>query len=95
MGAFRRHAQACDRARQWASLELDGELSELEQLGLRSHLAGCAECAPVVADMRRIALELRGLPLEQPRAAIVLPARPGFPQVPCRQPPFFKKARMS
>ena len=36
--------QLCARARFWASLRLDGELSELEGALLDAHLAQCAEC---------------------------------------------------
>src|SRR6266508_3465655 len=34
----------CDRARRWASAELDGELSEFERVLLEGHIAGCAPC---------------------------------------------------
>lgn len=34
----------CDRARRWASAELDGELSEFEHSLLESHVAGCPPC---------------------------------------------------
>jgi anti-sigma factor RsiW len=40
----------CERARFWASLRLDGELSELEGASLDVHLARCAACQTVVAD---------------------------------------------
>jgi anti-sigma factor RsiW len=36
--------QLCARARFWASLRVDGELSELESALLDSHLGRCAEC---------------------------------------------------
>src|SRR4029077_5492463 len=35
---------ACERATQWISLDLDGELSQLEQAGLHRHLADRAAC---------------------------------------------------
>jgi len=35
----------CERARQWASLRLDGELSELEDALLEQHLEGCSSCS--------------------------------------------------
>jgi predicted anti-sigma-YlaC factor YlaD len=40
--------QLCARARFWASLRLDGELSELESALLDAHLGRCAACREVV-----------------------------------------------
>jgi predicted anti-sigma-YlaC factor YlaD len=54
----------CDRARQWASLELDGELSEFEHVLLEGHLAGCASCSAFRADIVGATRELRAAPLE-------------------------------
>jgi anti-sigma factor RsiW len=68
-------SERCDRARQWASLELDGELSELERSLLQAHLERCAECAPVVAEVRAIAARMREMPLEQPSLTAVAPRR--------------------
>ena len=34
----------CDWARQWASIDVDGELSEFERALLDAHLAGCQSC---------------------------------------------------
>ena len=42
----------CERAREWASLRLDGELSELERALLDAHTRNCAACAEYVADDR-------------------------------------------
>jgi anti-sigma factor RsiW len=67
-------SEGCDRARQWASLELDGELSELEGLLLEAHLERCAECAHVVSEVRAIAVRMRETPLEQP-SLTALPSR--------------------
>ena len=41
MGALK---AGCDRAREWVSLELDGELSELGAARLDAHLVRCAAC---------------------------------------------------
>ena len=54
----------CDRARQWASLLLDGELSEFEHALLDGHLAGCASCSAFRADIANATRELRAAPLE-------------------------------
>jgi len=35
----------CDRAREWASADLDGELSTFERALLEGHLAGCPSCS--------------------------------------------------
>ena len=56
----------CARARGWASLELDGELSQLESALLAAHLRGCAPCSHAVAEMHALTTLLRAAPLEQP-----------------------------
>ena len=43
MGAWRR-TTACERAQQWISLDLDGELDGLAQAGLARHLDRCGAC---------------------------------------------------
>lgn len=35
---------ACERARQWATADLDGELSRFERVLLSAHLADCPDC---------------------------------------------------
>src|SRR3954447_26712487 len=70
-------ANACDRATQWLSLELDGELSQLEQAALTRHLDGCARCSAVSADVRAFTTVLRNAPLvelERP-VGVVAPRR--------------------
>jgi len=62
----------CDRARQWASLQLDGELSEFEQALLDGHVAGCASCSAFRADIANVTRELRAAPLEPFPVAIHL-----------------------
>src|SRR5438046_10589321 len=52
----------CDRARQWASLELDGELSSFERALLDNHLAGCASCAEFRAEISGLTGALRAAP---------------------------------
>ena len=61
----------CDRARQWASLELDGELSSFERALLDNHLAGCASCAEFRAEISGLTGALRAAPYE-PFAGVVL-----------------------
>ena len=35
----------CERARQWASTEIDGELSSFERVLLHAHLDACPSCS--------------------------------------------------
>lgn len=55
----------CRRAREWASLRLDGELSELERLLLRRHLSRCDECRAFAASIAEATAVVRATPLEQ------------------------------
>jgi hypothetical protein len=55
----------CERARFWASLRLDGELSELEGALLDAHLARCAGCRAVADGFDASTLALRSAPLER------------------------------
>jgi predicted anti-sigma-YlaC factor YlaD len=55
----------CDRARFWASLRLDGELSELEGALLDAHLARCAGCRAVADGFDASTAALRSAPLER------------------------------
>jgi predicted anti-sigma-YlaC factor YlaD len=54
---------ACERATQWISLDLDGELSQLEEAGLQRHLVGCARCRAVSAEGGAFTRMLREVPL--------------------------------
>lgn len=61
----------CDRARQWASLELDGELSSFERALLESHVAACPSCAAFRDEVGGVTTALRSAPYE-PFAGVVL-----------------------
>ena len=61
----------CDRARQWASLELDGELSSFELALLENHAASCASCAEFRAEINGLTGALRAAPYE-PFQGVVL-----------------------
>lgn len=54
----------CERARQWASLEVDGELSPFELVLLESHTSACPGCRVFRGDVGRVTSELRGRPLQ-------------------------------
>jgi predicted anti-sigma-YlaC factor YlaD len=49
----------CERARAWASLRADGELSELESALLDAHLARCASCRSFARGAVEVASALR------------------------------------
>jgi anti-sigma factor RsiW len=68
----------CSRAQAWASLELDGELSQLECALLEAHLRRCAACAVRVADLRALTVAIREAPLEQL-------SEPAFTSTPARE----------
>ncbi len=52
----------CSRVREQVSLELDGELSQLEQRMLGTHLERCARCAAYAADVRDATERIRNAP---------------------------------
>ena len=54
----------CDRARSWAALAPDGELSELERTLLRAHLVRCGSCSSFAAEVVTITAALRGASFE-------------------------------
>jgi putative zinc finger protein len=70
-------AAECERARTWASLAIDCELSELERAHLRAHLARCEDCAVFVGGLREVTHELRAAPLPLPSRPLVPCTRRG------------------
>jgi anti-sigma factor RsiW len=68
--------QLCARARFWASLRIDGELSELEGALLDAHLARCAHCRALAVDIAETTDALRAAPLER-GVPVVLALRRG------------------
>jgi predicted anti-sigma-YlaC factor YlaD len=70
-----RTGQTCSRAREWASLRLDGELSELESALLEAHLKRCQACASFVVEVEAIALQLRAATLDRLEQPVQLPTR--------------------
>jgi hypothetical protein len=55
----------CERVRAQVSIELDGELSELERRMLDAHLARCSACRTYAADVASFTTKLRSAPLER------------------------------
>ena len=68
----------CERAREWASLRLDGELSELERALLDAHTRNCSACAEYVADIGAFTVAIRSAEPERLSQPVVLPLRRSF-----------------
>jgi predicted anti-sigma-YlaC factor YlaD len=75
MRTMRTTGRRCDRAREYASLRLDGELSDFERALLDSHLDGCPSCRAFADDLVGVTERLRAASLEQPSIAVTLPRR--------------------
>jgi predicted anti-sigma-YlaC factor YlaD len=77
MGASAHRPATCERARAWASLSLDAELSPFERTLLDAHLERCPACAAFAADVRGITAGLRAAEPVRPDVALAprLPAR--------------------
>lgn len=74
----------CERARTWAALAPDGELSELERRLLAAHLAHCSACAEFSVEVAAVAAELRAAalqPLPRPVSVPVWRRRPAYVRV--------------
>jgi anti-sigma factor RsiW len=65
----------CERIRAQVSLELDGELSQLEQRMLDSHLERCANCAHYAEEVRDVTYRIRTAPPATLRRPVVLRRR--------------------
>ena len=63
----------CERVRGQISLDLDGELSQLERAMVSRHLEHCAECDAFRDDLVAFTSALREAPLEAPEHPIALP----------------------
>src|SRR5205809_751494 len=66
----------CERAREWASLRLDDELSEFEGALLDAHLRRCADCASYVLESGAGTAAIRGSELELLPRPVAIPLRP-------------------
>ena len=65
----------CSRVREQVSLELDGELSQLEQRMLGTHLERCPRCAAYAADVRDVTERIRNAPRAVMQRPIVVRRR--------------------
>ena len=68
---------ACERATQLISLDLDGELSQLERAALGRHLDGCVRCREVSSDVRSFTKLMREAPLVELGRPVELPPARG------------------
>jgi len=73
----------CERVRSSLSLEIDGELSELERRMVLAHLERCPECQAFKTDVTVFTDELRSAPLEELDHPLVVgrPRRVAFARV--------------
>jgi anti-sigma factor RsiW len=63
----------CDRVRGQVSLELDGELSELERMMVARHLERCGDCRAFRDGVLEVTNRIRSTPLEGFERRVVLP----------------------
>ena len=75
MNVFRLQPRTCERSREWASLRLDSELSELEQALLDAHLTRCESCAAYVRAIETTTTTIRSAPPQRLSEPIFLPLR--------------------
>lgn len=68
-------SRRCERAREYASLALDGELSQFEHALLRAHLEQCTGCRSYNGSLVATTERLRNAPLERLERPISLPSR--------------------
>jgi predicted anti-sigma-YlaC factor YlaD len=66
------HFPACDRVRSQISLELDGELSQLERAMVAAHVVRCGDCRAFRSGSTAVTRELRAAPLEQPPPSVLV-----------------------
>ena len=67
-----RRTTACERAAQWMSLDLDGELGRLEQAALARHLRRCERCRAANSEIGTFTSFLREAPPIEPSRAVVV-----------------------
>lgn len=75
MRELRAQSRVCDRAREYSSRSLDGELSDFERALLETHLERCAACRAYTVELAEIVTRLRVAPLESLPYPISLPSR--------------------
>jgi Putative zinc-finger len=71
----------CVRVREQVSLELDGELSQLEHRMLESHLGRCPRCEAYATDVRDFTERMRSAPRAFMQRPVVVRRRRAFASV--------------
>jgi|SRR5262249_21332613 hypothetical protein len=71
-----RRTTACERAAQWISLDLDGELGRLEQAALARHLRRCDRCRDTNTQIGLFTSVLRDAPPVEPSRAVAVVTPP-------------------
>src|SRR5262245_40336824 len=71
-----RRTTACERATQWISLDLDGELGRLEQAALARHLRRCDQCRSTSSEIGSFTTLLRDAPPIEPTRAVIVMTPP-------------------
>lgn len=62
----------CERVRSQISLQLDGELSELERRMMEAHLIRCPDCGAFWSDVAGFTQSLRDAPLEHLQQRVIV-----------------------
>ena len=75
MRELRAQNRVCDRAREYSSRSLDGELSDFERALLETHLKRCDACHAYAVELGEIVSRLRLAPLEALPQPVSLPSR--------------------
>ena len=75
MRELRAQNRVCDRAREYSSRSLDGELSDFERALLETHLERCDACRGYAVELAEIVTRLRLEPLEALPHPVSLPSR--------------------
>lgn len=75
MRLLRSYDRRCERAREWLSLSLDGELSRFERALVDRHVGACPECTAFGAELRAFTDAVRTAPLEPLPHAVAIPSR--------------------
>jgi predicted anti-sigma-YlaC factor YlaD len=65
----------CDHIRELCSAAVDGELSELDDARVQSHVAVCAGCRAFAATAAQTSRLVRETPLDELNIRIVMPSR--------------------
>jgi Putative zinc-finger len=66
--------RACDRAREWCSFEVDGELSSFEQALLEAHVSRCPDCRAFRIGVAGATALVQATPLDRPSEPIRIPS---------------------